>query len=305
MGKKNKTKKTSAIIVSIIIILSITLLIIVFNKNAPKIEIKNKIAVIPIMGVITSGNGDGSFFSQPTLSSSTIVSFIEAANNDNNIKGIILNINSPGGAVVPSKEVVDSIKKVNKPVVALIRDVGASGAYWIASAADHIVADPLSITGSIGVIGSYLEFSDLFGEYGIKYQSIISGKDKDLGSPYTNLTNEQRVLLEGKLAKIHKYFIDDVNKNRKKNLTPYATGLFYLGIEAKEIGLIDELGGKEEAINATLKLANITNYELAVFRKERTIFDLLQRVTSNFGYSIGQGLGSEFKAEDEFEIKLE
>ncbi|MEK6934569.1 MAG: signal peptide peptidase SppA, partial [Nanoarchaeota archaeon] len=296
MGKKNKTKKTSAIIVSIIIILSITLLIIVFNKNAPKIEIKNKIAVIPIMGVITSGNGDGSFFSQPTLSSSTIVSFIEAANNDNNIKGIILNINSPGGAVVPSKEVVDSIKKVNKPVVALIRDVGASGAYWIASAADHIVADPLSITGSIGVIGSYLEFSDLFGEYGIKYQSIISGKDKDLGSPYTNLTNEQRVLLEGKLAKIHKYFIDDVNKNRKKNLTPYATGLFYLGIEAKEIGLIDELGGKEEAINATLKLANITNYELAVFRKERTIFDLLQRVTSNFGYSIGQGLGSEFKA---------
>jgi len=301
MGKKRK----KALVISLVIVMLIIVLMIIGLKIILKVDVKNKIAVIPIIGVISSGNGDGSLISGDSVSSSTIVSFIEEANKDNSVKGIILNINSPGGGVVASKEIVDAVKKTNKPVVALIRDIGASGGYWVASAADYIIADPLSVTGSIGVIGSYLEFSDLFSKYGVKYQRITTGVYKDLGSPYSNLTDMQRELLLGKLSKIHKYFIDDVNKNRKKDLTRYANGLFYLGTEAKEYGLIDGLGGKEEAINVTMKLANISKYELVVYRKETSIFDILSKIFSNFGFSVGEGIGSSFDAKSDSGIRLE
>lgn len=300
MGKK----KYKGILILILIFLAILITtILVFNKDKFMVE-KNKIAVIPIFGVISSGNG-GSFLSEEEVMATDVVSFIESANRDKNVKGIILNINSPGGGVVASKEIVDAVKKVNKPVVALIRDVGASGAYWIASASDYIIADPLSVTGSIGVIGSYLEFSDLFSQYGIKYQRITSGEYKDLGNPYANLTDIQRNLLLGKLTKIHKYFIEDVNKNRKKDLTKYANGLFYLGSEAKEYGLIDDLGGKDEAINITMGLAKISSYELVVYRREKTFLDILQRISSDFGFSVGEGIGDSLNVKNDAGIRLE
>lgn len=301
MGKKRK----KALIISIALIVIIFSLLIVGLSKVAKVDMKDKIAVIPIIGAISSGNGDGSLLEGDSVSSSTIVGFIEEANKDKTVKGIILNINSPGGGVVASKEIADAVKKVNKPVVALIRDLGASGAYWVASASDYIIADPLSVTGSIGVIGSYLEFSDLMSEYGVKYQRITSGQYKDLGSPYSNLTDMQRELLLSKLGKIHKYFIDDVNKNRKKDLTKYANGLFYLGTEAKEYGLIDGLGGKEEAINVTLRLANISKYELIVYSKQKSIFDILSKISSNFGFSVGEGIGNSFAAKGDNGIRLE
>src|SRR3989344_2238928 len=120
-------------------------------------EVSNQIVVIPINGVIRTEGSTG-FIDENVASSSVIVSFIEKAEKNNAIKGILLEINSPGGTVIASKEIAESVKKSKKPTVAWIREVGASGAYWVASSSDAIVADPLSITGSIGVISSYLEF---------------------------------------------------------------------------------------------------------------------------------------------------
>jgi len=216
-----------------------------------------------------------------------------------------LNINSPGGTVVASKEIADAVKKVDKPVVALIREVGASGAYWVASASDHIVADPLSITGSIGVIGSYLEFSELFSEYGIKYQELTTGKYKGLGSPFDRLSDDEERVMMGKLQIIHDYFSDEVNANRNMDLTEYANGLFYLGTEAKEIGLIDELGGKEEAIAALKDLAGIDTHELVFYQRKASLLDILSKLTNNFGYNVGEGFGDTLTIEKDFEIKLE
>ncbi len=269
-----------------------------------KFSDKNKIAVIPIRGTIASENGDGNFFSGGTIGSMSIVEFIEQASKDKNVKGIILNINSPGGTVVASKDIAQAVKGVDKPVVALIREVGASGAYWVASAADYIVADPLSVTGSIGVIGSYLEFSELFSKYGVKYQDIKTGEYKDLASPFKSLSDSEKKLLIGKLDIIHDYFAEDVSRNRGKDLSKYANGLFYLGTEAKDIGLVDELGGKDEAIAAVKRLAGIEEYELVLYQKQVTIFDLLNKLTHNFGFSIGEGFGSQVLAKDDFEIKL-
>ncbi len=303
---KRKFNWTLVYAVILIIIFVVGIGIIIFNSSLYSKEIsKNKIVVIPIKGTIASENGNGDFFRGGTIGSSSIVNFIEKAAKDKNVKGIILSINSPGGTVVASKEIAEAIKNVDKPVVALINEVGASGAYWIASAADYIIADPLSVTGSIGVIGSYLEFSELFSNYGVKYQEISTGKYKDLGSPFKSLNNEDKNVLIGKLKIIHDYFVDDVSKNRKRDLSKYGNGLFYFGMEAKDIGLVDELGGKNEAIATVKKLAGIETYELEFYQKQRSIFDILNRITEDFGYKIGEGFGDRLLSREDFDIKLE
>ncbi len=264
----------------------------------------NKIAIIPIKGAISAENGNADFFSSGSVGAGTVIGFLEAADKDKNVKAIILNINSPGGTVVASKEIADATKKLNKPVVALIREVGTSGAYWVASAADVIIADPLSVTGSIGVLGSYLEFSELFSEYGVKYQQLTTGEYKDLGNPYKSLSDKDKKVLLKKLETIHTYFVNDVSNNRKRDLTEYGDGLFYLGTEAKEIGLVDELGGKDLAIETAKKLAGISEYELEFYQQKKSFFDLLSSLSQNFGFSIGQGFGDRVLAQDDFEISL-
>lgn len=306
--KKKKNRGAIAYIIVLIVIFVIGIVVIVARspiiKNDKEVISYGKIAVIPIKGPITSENGNGDFFSGATVGSGDVVGFIESASKDSSIKGIILNINSPGGTVVASKEIADAVKQVDKPVVALIREVGASGAYWVASAADYIIADPLSITGSIGVLGGYLDFSELFSEYGVKYQDIKTGKYKDLGNPYKSLTDSERDILIGKLQIIHDYFVNDVSKNRNKDLSAYGNGLFYIGTEALDIGLVDELGSKYNAINAVKRMAGIDKYELVLYQKKKTIFDVLGRLSENFGFKIGEGFGSKVLDSDNFEIML-
>src|SRR3989344_7935467 len=139
----------------LITLIAIALFSYAASKLAVTVDFQNKIAVIKIDGPIGTSSR---YFDDNSLSPETIVKFIEKANEDKSVKGIILDINSPGGSVVGSEEIKNAVKGISKPKVALIRDVGASGAYWVASAADKIIADPMSITGSIGVLGSYVEF---------------------------------------------------------------------------------------------------------------------------------------------------
>ena len=129
-------------------------------------SLSGNVALIPIQGVIV-GSEDSEFLFESVTSSQDAVEFIEKADKNPSIKAIILEINSPGGSAVASEEIANAVRKTNKTTVAWIREVGASGAYWVASASDKIVASPMSITGSIGVISSYLEFSKLFEKYGV------------------------------------------------------------------------------------------------------------------------------------------
>ncbi len=307
--KKKVKKRLTFVYVALLVIVFVTGITIIIAKsplyNEKAKSNSGKIAIIPIKGTIASSNGDGDFFRSGTIGSNSIVGFIESAAKDKNIKGIILNINSPGGTVVASKEIADAVKNVDKPVVALIREVGASGAYWVASASDYIIADPLSVTGSIGVIGSYLEFSDLFSEYGVKYQEIKTGDYKDLGNPFKNLSENERGLLVGKLQIIHNYFVNEVSKNRGRDLSRYGNGLFYLGTEAMDIGLIDALGDKDDAVAKIKEMAGISEYELVLYEKQRSLLDVLSRISENFGFSIGEGFGATVLSKDDFEIKLE
>ena len=299
---------TKKILIAVLILIGLFVLSYASSKLININDARDKIAVVPITGVITIDGGGIGFESQG-VSSTDIVQYIQEANKNQNVKGILLEINSPGGTAVSSKEIADAVKNSKKPVVSWIREVGASGAYWISSSSDLIVADPLSITGSIGATGSYLEFSDLFEKYGVTYERLVSGKYKDTGSPFKELSEDEKRLLQDKINQIHEVFVDQVAENRKLNrdqVEKLATGEFYLGKEAYDLGLVDYLGGKDLAINLTKQLAGIKEAELIRYEKKRGIFDIVGGLSAKNFYYMGKGIGSEIKTSSyEIPVRLE
>ena len=256
-------------------------------------SLSGNVALIPIKGVIVS-NDDAEFLFESVASSTDAVELIEKADKNPNIKAIILEINSPGGSAVASEEIANAVKKVNKTTVAWIREAGASGAYWVASAAEHIVANRVSITGSIGVIASYLEFPGLLEEYNVTYQRLVSGKYKDIGSPFREMTAEEKEIFQQNLDSIRDYFVSEVAKNRnlnKKDIDKIANGLFYLGVQAKELGLVDEIGGKDEAI-AYIEGKEKIKAEIVEYEKEKGLLDILGDVMGRQSFFVGKGIGS-------------
>ena len=250
------------------------------------------IAVIPVKGIILTD--DANSFSLEVTPSSEIVAFIEDAAADDAILGILLEINSPGGSAVAAEEVADALEKAGKPSAAWIRDIGTSGAYWIASASDHIVASRMSLVGSIGVTASHLQFSGLLADYNISYERLVAGKLKDIGTPLRSMTREERILLERQLDVIHGFFIDTIAANRNLSrvaVAKLATGMFFVGSEGLSKGLVDTLGGKAEAV-AYLESAIGVNGTLHEYEREKTFLDVLSSVISRQSFSVGQGIGS-------------
>ena len=262
------------------------------------------IAVIPVKGVILADDSYG-VFSEDVAASTEIVKLVRSAARSKSIKGIILEINSPGGSPVASEEIARAVKEANKTTVAWIREVGASGGYWVASATDHIVASKLSITGSIGVQASYLEFAGFLEDHNVTYQRFVGGDYKDLGNPLRKLEEGERRILQAKIDKMRDYFIDAVAENRnlpKKEVQKMATGLFYLGSEAKELGLVDEIGGKQEAIDYLKNELNLTDVHLREFKVERSLFDVLGSFMNENFFQMGRGLGSSLREEEKLAI---
>ncbi|MDO8741111.1 MAG: signal peptide peptidase SppA [Candidatus Woesearchaeota archaeon] len=250
-------------------------------------------AVIPIKGIIMADESYSSF-GNIVASSTKVIENIDKADNNPNVKAIIFDINSPGGSAVASDEIAARISKLNKTTVAVIREEGASGAYWIASATDYIIANRMSITGSVGVIGSYLDISGFLDRYNITYQRLVAGSEKDIGSPLKNLTAEERGIMQEKLDKIHQIFIDEVAQNRlltDEEIDEISTGVFFLGIEALDLGLVDELGDID---SAKQYLANTLNITISAFgyTEKKSFIDLLAEAFSQQSFFVGKGIGS-------------
>ncbi|MBT3323984.1 signal peptide peptidase SppA [archaeon] len=272
-------------------ILSYGIAYIVVSDNT--ISSEDTIAVIPINGMITL-NG-GSTLLQSSTSANTIVEKINEASANENVKAIVFEINSPGGTVMGSKKLADAIDNIEKPTVAVITEYGTSGAYWAASQTDYIIADELSIVGSISVLGSYLDFSGLLNDYNITYQRLVTGDYKDLSSPYKELTDDERDLLMLRLDAIHDYFVDDVAEGRsmsREELDELSEGLFYIGLNSIDIGLIDGLGDKDTGIEKAKELSNVTNGEVTEYTEEESWFDSFMTYSAYSSFHIGQGIGS-------------
>jgi protease-4 len=218
------------------------------------------IAVLPIEGTILPflGIGDFDLITTPDF----VSQFMDTAESDNRIKGVLLEINSPGGTPVASERIAQRIADSTLPVVGLIGDVGASGGYMVAAASDFLIASAMSDVGSIGVNMSYVEESKKNEEEGLTYVQLMTGKFKDIGSPNRPITDEERELLQADLDIIHNEFIDIVAEYRelpRGEVVALATGASMPGRRALEADLIDAIGGRKQTSAA---LAGFTDISL-------------------------------------------
>ncbi len=224
------------------------------------------VAVIKIRGVIEEGTDTGFSSKQ---SASSIAKRIRALAEKKEIKGLLLDINSPGGTVASVQDIYDSIlyfKSKGKPVVSLFRDVAASGGFYVAMASDKIIAQPGTITGSIGVIMQGANVEGLMEKIGVKMIPIKSGKHKDIGSAFRPMTEEETALLQEMIDDTYQQFFNVVKSSRKAisetDLRVYADGRVFTGARAKTLGLIDDLGGEEKAKEYLAQMTGIKDPKL-------------------------------------------
>jgi protease-4 len=240
---------------------------------------KGKIALLPIKGMIVSERIPGL---GGMKTPSELMEVIEEIGANKRIKGVIFEIDSPGGMDYASKKVADAIKKLKKAKVALIKSQGTSGAYWIASNCERIVADELSRVGSIGAWIARFDLSDFLEKFGIKVDVYRTGKFKGRGLPYEKPTEEEKELLKKELSESYEIFLQEVAKNRKltkEQIKEFSKGKVYLGKEAKSLGLIDYFGNKEKAIEVAKELTKIKHPKLVdyeeVLKKRRPLIERL------------------------------
>jgi len=292
---KRKRKFIFFLLLSIFILLALVLIL-------PKtVLIRGNVAMVKIEGIITTGADDSIAFITQRTSSERIVKALKEAEEDPTIEAILLEINSPGGSAVASKEIVDAVKRCEKPIYALIREFGASGAYWIASATDKIIANELSIVGSVGVTASYLEFAGLLKRYNITYRQLTSAKFKEAGKSVKELTQEEKDYLISKINLIHQIFLQDVVENRKlseKVKEEISQGKFFLGKEALNLSLIDAIGDiktAEQLLKAELGVKEIS------FKEKNERASILNEIFGAF-FNLGYGIGTAF-LENQFKIR--
>ena len=231
----------------IIFILFILFLISIGSKN----DNSNNIAIVNIDGVI--------------LESDKVVKALDLFNKDDNIKAIILRINSPGGSVAPSQEIYEKVKRIKndkiKPIITSVDNMAASGGYYIAIGSDLIVANYGSVIGSIGVIMSYPIAKNLLDNLGIDFNTYKSGEYKDSGSPYRYSTENDDRYFNEVIDVLHKQFMNEVSTQRNiplDQLKEYSQGQIFTGNKAVKIGLVDTIGTFEDALNISKNLANIS-----------------------------------------------
>lgn len=258
-----------------------------FSGFSNEIDISGaNVAVIPIHGVISSASDSGSGY----VTSDSIIESLEKADSNPNIRAIILDIDSPGGSGVAADEISQKLKSINKTKVSVIRDIGASAAYWIAVSADKVYANRLSLTGSIGVIGSYLDFSGLLERYNVTYQRYVTGELKDMGSPFKEPSEAERKAMQNLIDKMKYYFVLHVSEERNlsfEEVEKMATGEVYLGIDAMNIRLIDDLGTKQDALEYIEAQMNITAVTVE-YAEKTSLLQLLSQLPAASAYKIGK-----------------
>ncbi len=213
------------------------------------------VALLTVEGVITADSSMGGPFGGAAGASSVdLCDRLYKIRDDENIKAVIIRINSPGGSAAGSDEIyhaVRAVSKAGKPVVASMGDVAASGGYYIASACDQIYANPATLTGSIGVIFELLNWGSAADKLGIKSETLHAGQYKDIGSPWREMKPDERAAMQAMLTQVHDQFIHAVDEGRKgldeAAVRKLATGMIYNGEEAAKNGLVDALGGLEDA----------------------------------------------------------
>lgn len=269
--------KRSDLIIGVIIAISFLLFLSIIliglsgisTEGAYFYSFGKKVAVIEIYGVINNSN--------------EVIRQLKKYTKDSSIPALVLDIDSPGGGVVPSQEIYEEVlkvKKKDKKVVASLRGLGASGGYYVACAADTIVANPGTLTGSIGVIFEFPVVQELFKKIGVRFEVVKRGKLKEVGTWNRPMTKEERSLLQSVIDDTYDQFVEAVVEGRRLDqdkVLELADGRIFTGRQAKELGLVDELGDLEDAISIAGKMGGIEGVPKTIRERPKkvTLIDIL------------------------------
>ena len=241
-----------------------------------------RIAFVVGQGDITAGSGNDSIDDQ-SFSATSFIKLLKQVENDSTIRGVILRIDSPGGDAVASDDILHEVKilSTKKPLVVSMSDTAASGGYYVAASGDPILAYPNTLTGSIGVIFARMTLHGLYDKIGINKQLLTRGRYADIDSDYTTLTDDEHRKIAGQIDAFYRAFVNVVAAGRKKNfdqIEPLAQGRVWLGAQAKQNGLVDDLGGLDQAVALIRQRAHIPADErilLVPYPGKRSILELL------------------------------
>lgn len=245
-----------------VVVLTLSVTAAVVGLSSLELQKKGEVAIVQLEGTITPSTTS---FQDSSVSPGDVRDLVDRSKGTD---AVIFEWNSGGGAVVASKEVKRTIEDVERPTICRFRDLAASGAYLASLGCDRIVADSASVTGSIGVKSSYLEFSGLLEKLGVEYVNVSSGKYKERTSRFQNASGEDIEYLKQRAGEIHEQFLETVRTERnlsEESMQKIETGTVLLGSEAKEIGLVDSLGGREKAVSVA---ENLTEKELTTSKVE-------------------------------------
>ncbi|MFP8955712.1 signal peptide peptidase SppA [Natrialbaceae archaeon A-CW3] len=266
------------------------------------------VAEVAVEGPITRKGGGGPMPTSPrSTPADDIVEQIDRANDDGNVDALLVKLNTPGGEVVPSDDIKLAAERFDGPTIAYTTDLCASGGYWIASGCDELWARDASIVGSIGVIGSRVNATDLAEKVGLSYEQFTAGEYKDAGLPLKELEDDEREYLQGIVDGYYDSFVERVSDGR--GLDPdrirETEARIYLGTDAHEIGLVDALGTREEVEQVLAERLEIEPREVTVeaFEPERPLMARLGGGAQSLAYAFGAGVAG--LADDrEFRLRL-
>ena len=254
-----------------------------YLKSAPLSGgVRRRIALVVGEGAITRGSGNASFDEQG-ITDTGFIKLLKQVEDDSSIRGVIIRIDSPGGDGVASDDILHEAKNLSKkkPVVISMSDLAASGGYFMAVTGDPIVAYPNTLTGSIGVVFARLSLHGLYDKLGVNKQILTRGHYADLDSDYTPLSDDERRKITGQVEDFYNAFVSRVAEGRRKTpdqIAPLAQGRVWLGAQAKQNGLVDELGGLDRAVELVRQRAHISPSDritLVPYPGKRSVFDVL------------------------------
>lgn len=277
MKKRPILLATLTIVIIFLVFLLIAVLLGKSGSGKELVSVGNKIGVIEVYG--------------PIMSSAELIEDITDFRQNSSVKAVILRIDSPGGAVGPSQEIYTEIIKLQKvkPVVVSMGSVTASGGYYIAAPAKRLFANPGTITGSIGVIMSFPNYEGLMDKVGVASVTIKSGRYKDIGSPSRPFTKDEHELMQSLIDDVHAQFVEAVSLGREmpaEQVMSIADGRIFSGRQALSVGLVDELGGFQDALDYTSELVGLGEDPTLIYPDVEKP-DLLERILNSTLGEIG------------------
>jgi protease-4 len=251
------------------------------------------VAEVAVEGPISRDGGGGPLPTSPgSTPADDVVEQIDRADEDDNVQALLVKLNTPGGEVVPSDDIRLAAERFDGPTVAYATDVCASGGYWIASGCDELWAREGSIVGSIGVIGSRVNASDLAEKVGLSYERFAAGEFKDAGTPLKELEDEEREYLQGLIDDYYDTFVERVSDGRglEPEFVRDTEARIYLGEEAHEMDLVDHLGTRREIEDELADRLDTDEVAVEEFEPDRPLMARVGAGAQNVAYALGAGI---------------